>query len=226
VEAGFNVFGAISAPSYDDLVTASWRCAALCPDARSVVIVGSGGPALFEAFAVSPEAALSDDPLDAYTRRVIETEAPKLGAPNRAAFPFDRSGEGYADFVSLGRAAGLGAPSRLGMILHPVFGPWFALRAALLLPVELTSPALSVGFDPCRGCLAPCAAICPAGAPTPDGFDRASCAAARARTPGCRLRCDARRACVIGPDHAYSTAAEAHHMAQIPLLDIASDGTC
>jgi hypothetical protein len=226
VRAGFNVFGAIPAQRYDDLVTASWRRAAQCPGARGVVIVGSGGPALFDAFARSPEATLSDDPLDAYTRRVIESEAPRLGAPSRALFPFDRTGEGYADFGSLGRAAGLGAPSRLGMILHPVFGPWFALRAAILLPAEFTSPALPEGFDPCHGCPAPCTLICPASAPTRDGFDRAACAETRSATPGCRLRCDARRACVIGPEHAYSKAAEAHHMAQIPLLEVGSDGPC
>ena len=28
---------------------------------------------------------------------------------------------------------------------------------------------------------------------------------------GCRLACDARRACVVGPEHAYSVEQEAHH---------------
>ena len=43
-------------------------------------------------------------------------------------------------------------------------------------------------------------------------IDVAACRVARASEPGCRLRCDARRACVIGPDHAYIPEAEAHHM--------------
>jgi hypothetical protein len=41
-----------------------------------------------------------------------------------------------------------------------------------------------------------------------------------------RLRCDARRAWVIGPEHACSEAAEAHHMAQVPWLQTGADGAC
>jgi hypothetical protein len=43
-------------------------------------------------------------------------------------------------------------------------------------------------------------------------FSIRRCASARQREPRCRLRCDARRACVLGPEHAYPEAAEAHHM--------------
>jgi hypothetical protein len=183
------------------------------------VVVASGGRALFDAFSSAPEAALSSDPVDAYTRRVVETAAGCLGGGALALFAFEQRGGVYADFVALGQAAGLGAPSRLGLLLHPEFGPWMSIRAVVLTEREVAETGPARGFDPCSGCPAPCVRACRGEAvPTAAGvfdsarFDVAACCATRASEPGCRLRCDARRACVIGPDHAYSPAAETHHM--------------
>ena len=39
--------------------------------------------------------------------------------------------------MHLARAAGLAGPSFLGVVIHPVYGPWMALRAALLINQEL-----------------------------------------------------------------------------------------
>jgi epoxyqueuosine reductase QueG len=118
--------------------------------------------------------------------------------------------------VALGRAAGLGAASRLGLLLHPEFGPWMSLRAVVLTPLELPESGPLTDFDPCGGCAAPCASACRGSAIADDRFDVARCAATRLREAGCRSRCDARRACVIGPEHGYAAAAEAHHMAALP----------
>jgi len=75
-----------------------------------------------------------------------------------------------------------------------------SIRAVLLTPLALSETRPLSAFDPCRGCAAPC-----------DRFDVARCAAPRRSEAGCRRRCDARRACVIGPEHRYTEAAEAHH---------------
>ncbi len=237
VDAGMGLLGVLAATRYDALVPAAWRTPALRPGARSALVVASGGRALFDAFSAASEAALarpkaaqraegersrrSNDPLDAYSRRVVEAAAGRLGGGARALFAFERRGGVYADFVALGQAAGLGAPSRLGLLLHPEFGPWMSIRAVLLTEREVAETGPASGFDPCSGCPAPCVRACrgaavPAAARGFDsarlGFDVAACRATRASDPGCRLRCDARRACVIGPDHAYSPEAEAHHM--------------
>jgi hypothetical protein len=210
------LLGVLTATRYDALVPAAWRSPALLPTARSAVVVASGGRALFDAFSAAPEAALRacSDPLDAYTRRVVETAAGRLGGGALALFAFERRSGVYADFVALGQAAGLGAPSRLGLLLHPEFGPWMSIRALLLTDTEVAETGPARGFDPCLGCPAPCVRACH-GEAVPVAtrqFDVAACRATRASEPGCRLRCDARRACVIGPDHAYSPEAEAHHM--------------
>jgi hypothetical protein len=212
--AGLNLLGCLSAPRYDATVPQAWRTQALAPSTRSVLMLAAGGRALFAAFAKAPEARLPADPLDAYTRRVVEDIAPHLDA--RALFAFERRGGAFADFIALGRAAGLGAASRLGLLLHPVYGPWLSLRALLLTPLTLPETPPLAGFDPCSACAAPCAAACPGDALRPAGFDVARCAATRRLRPDCRVRCDARRACVVGPEHAYAAAAEAHHMGSLP----------
>jgi len=209
-EAGLNLFGVLPIARYDAFVPAAWRAAAELPGARSAVLLGAAGRALFAAFSRAPEFDLARDPLDRYTRRVVETAAEPLAG--RALFAFERRGERYADFVALGGAAGLGAPSRLGLLLHPEYGPWMSLRALLLLPLELPETPALRDFEPCRGCPAPCSEACPGAAIAVDGFDIGRCAATRRRMPGCGLKCDARRSCVLGGGQRYVELAEAHHM--------------
>lgn len=214
--AGLGLRGCLSQQRYDALVPGAWRSAALLPEARAALVLAAGGRALFEAFRASPEFGRGADPLDAYTRRVVEAAAARLAAPSRALFAFERRGGRFADFVALGRAAGLGAPSRLGLLLHPVYGPWLSIRAVVLTATRLAESRPLAGFDPCRGCPAPCARACHGTALAAARFDARACAATRGSDPGCRLRCDARRACLVGPEHAYAPDAEAHHMRSLP----------
>jgi hypothetical protein len=208
------LLGVLAVTRYDALVPTAWGSRALRPGARSALVVASGGRALFDAFSVAPEASLPSDPLDAYTRRVVGAAAARLGGGARALFAFEQRGGVYADFVALGQAAGLGAPSRLGLLLHPEFGPWMSIRALLLTEREVVETRPAPGFDPCGSCAAPCVRACRGAAVPTSGFrfDIAACGATRASEPGCRLRCDARRSCVIAPDQAYRPEAEAHHM--------------
>jgi hypothetical protein len=149
-------------------------------------VVGSGGRALWDSLASAPEFGATADPLDAYTRRVTEAAAAELEAGARAVFAFERRGGVYADFVELGRLAGLGAPSRLRLLLHPIYGPWMSLRAIVLTRADwVIGSTAPRAFDPCRDCPAPCERAGP--------------------DPTAR-----RLACVVGPDHAYSEAAIDH----------------
>jgi epoxyqueuosine reductase QueG len=211
IAAGLNVSGCLGVDRYDALVPAAWRAGALLASARTAVVLGAGGRAFFTAFRRSPEAAHPTDPVDQYTRRVAAALAEDLDG--RAIFAFESRGGAYADFVALGRAAGLGSPSRLGLLLHPEYGPWLSLRAVVLTPRALDATGSLADFDPCAGCPAPCAAACHGLALRSERFDAAECEIAREREPSCHSRCDARRACVVGREHRYSEAAEAHHMA-------------
>jgi hypothetical protein len=212
--AGLDLRGALAPADYDAQVPPAWRADALLPGARSLLVIGSGGRALWRALEAAG-GAVGPDPLDAHTRRALEGCVALLrgaGEGARAAFAHERRAGAYADLVALGRAAGLGAPSRLGLLVHPVYGPWLSLRALLATTLAWPAPAPLAGFDPCRGCPAPCAAACHGQAVTPAGFAVPACAAARRREPRCRPRCDARHACVLGQEHAYLEVAESHHM--------------
>jgi hypothetical protein len=216
--AGLDVRGVLSASRYDALVPPAWRVARLLPEARCAIVVGSGGRALWSAFCASPEASRARHPLDAFTQRVLREATDALtqhGVPARALLYHERREGAFADFVALGQAAGLGAPSRLGLLLHPVYGPWLSIRAVLLAALDLDEDAPLGEFAPCDGCAAPCAAACHGGAVPPGGFDAARCAAARSSVAACAAGCDARRACVVGPAHAYTEAQQAHHAAAV-----------
>lgn len=212
--AGLNLPACLAAARYDALVPSAWSSQRLMPAARSVFVLAAGGRDFFGAFSASAEAAGTDDPLDAFTHRVVTAAAEAVDG--RALFAFEQRGGEFADFVALGREAGLGADSRLGLLLHPVYGPWMSIRAAVLTRLEAPASPARVDFDPCPNCSAPCSAACPGAAPRPTGFDIPSCLETRKITPGCGNRCDARRACVVGPEHCYLDAAEAHHMRSLP----------
>lgn len=214
--AGFGVRGVLPAARYDALVPPGWRVAELLPEARAAIVVASGGRGLWDALRAAPESSLARDPIDTFMRRLLREATDALaggGIAARALFYDERRGGAFADFVALGRVAGLGAPSRLGLLLHPVFGPWLSIRSVLLAALDLDGDAPLPGFAPCEGCPAPCAEACHGCAVTPTGFDAARCAGARTAVAACASGCDARRACVVGRGHAYTAEQEAHHAA-------------
>jgi hypothetical protein len=190
--------------------------AALLDGARAALIVGSGGPAFFDGFeAAGVEAADGGpNPLDRYTRRVVEAIAMAtlgpLGVGHAVFFPF-AGATPVIPFQRLGRAAGVGPPGPLGLQIHPVYGPWWAYRALIVIDSALsTGPSLG---DVCAGCPAPCVAACPGAAVSLAGFSIPACHAHRLRAVPCRLSCAARIACVRGPEHRYRDEALAFHMA-------------
>jgi hypothetical protein len=79
-----------------------------------------------------PALAAERDPLDRYTERAIDAAFP--GA--RIYFGHRRYDGAFVPLQHLAVATGLGAlaPSRL--VIHPVYGPWFALRAAVVIEGE------------------------------------------------------------------------------------------
>ena len=227
--AGLDLRGALSPSVYDALVPPAWRCDALLTGARSALVVGSGGRALWRAARES--GAAGSDPLDLHTARAMHACVTELRAAGHAAvavFAHERRGGAFADFVALAHAAGLGAPSRLGLLVHPIYGPWLSLRALLVSELAWPESTPLRSFDPCTGCPAPCATACHGAAVGRSGFDVPRCAAARRSDPRCALRCDARHACVLGRDHAYLAEAEGHHMRSVSpqaLLESQGDRT-
>jgi hypothetical protein len=208
--AGLNLTGTLPVEEYDRLVPSAWRAHELCPDCAGVVLVGNGGRALWPLFKRSPEARLRRDPLDRYTERVLSQVCLIAGPGTEyALYNAKRDGQ-YLPLVRLAERAGFGSRGRVGVLLHPEYGPWTSIRGVLYMTraVPFQEPA---PFDPCTGCPAPCAEACHGAAVEPDGVDIAGCFRTRVLDRRCRSACDARSACVLGPEHAFTAEQIAHH---------------
>ena len=218
---GFDLVGVTTPAAYDALVPPSHRLGSTRL-ARSIVVIGNGGGAFWSAYrrhcAAEPAYAARAHPLDAFTTTVMETHAlpaiAHLGAAPVVRFPFDVAAPALS-FVHLAEAAGLGCRSLLGVLVHPEYGPWMALRAALLVDADLEATRPAAGFDPCPTCVdRPCITACPADAITPaEGWNVPRCVDFRttAETNPCETRCHARVACVYGRHHRYPDDALAYH---------------
>ncbi len=182
VDGGLNVIASADA--------AGWPGAgALLDGARSVIVVGSGGRALWSRFRAwsdeAPRARLLDEahPLDRYVGTVLDRGDALLAAAGVRARRFEPTVvfEPRVDFRRLATLAGLGASSPLGIVVHPVFGPWWALRGAWLIDRALPpTPPLVL---PCEGCAsAPCRAA------IPDGTEGTILAAIFPARAACRIQ--------------------------------------
>ncbi len=103
--------------------------------ARSALLVGNAGGAMWPHFRrwMSRQSPVPKNPLDTWTRVVVEPIAAKFGA--RAVFPFDRPWPPFQQWAM--RAEGL-RPSPLGILMHPQYGLWHACRAALVFETEIS----------------------------------------------------------------------------------------
>jgi epoxyqueuosine reductase QueG len=211
---GLNLVGTTSVAAYDALVPVQYHVAPLLPQAQTVVVIGNGGSEFwthFRTYCTARPGYLHEraHPLDDYTVAVIENAlAPCLEqshAVYRYLYPFRFWAEPVS-FMHLAQAAGLAGPSILGVVIHPHYGPWLALRAALLIDQELYAPPVAAGFDPCPSCTErTCISACPASAVSVENkWDIPACVHHRLKAESdCVDRCYARYECVYGREHRY-----------------------
>jgi hypothetical protein len=173
-------------------------------DVQIIVLAGMAGREGWSALAASTEA--SDglaDPLDRWSRRVIEAVAGELGA--KPLFPF--GGPPFLPFQQWAQRAEPVHPSPIGILIHPRYGLWHSYRGALGFSEKLAIAAPATVRAPCESCTGRwCLSACPVGAFSDAGYDVAACvghlrSAAGADCMG--FGCRARRACPVGAEHAY-----------------------
>src|ERR1700721_2059647 len=103
-------------------------------DMRTIVLAGMVGRNGWDAFSASPEAGDGlADPLDRWSRRLIESLAGELGA--KALFPF--GGPPFLPFQRWAQRAEPVHSSPIGVLIHPYYGLWHSYRGALGLSEEL-----------------------------------------------------------------------------------------
>lgn len=137
------------------------------------------------------------DPIELYTERVIEPIAAALDG--RVYYSHRRYDDHYLPFQRLAVAAGLAALSPSQLLIHPVYGPWFALRAVIVLAGD--APVTTRVRQPCE---------CSAGTCVAD-FAHAS---AHADDWGAWLA--VRDACPVGRSYRYSEQQIAYHYSKDP----------
>lgn len=219
--SGLNLVAATPASRYDAAVKSEYRAAVISPGTKAIVVIGNGGGAFWKKFKhhadKNPRWMARDNLLDDFTRLVIERDVISAlagsGNPHTVIYPFMNSGP-TLNFMEAGKAAGLSGPSILGVMVHPVYGPWIAFRAAILLNESIDEPGAAYRFDPCPSCTArTCISACPAEAVSiAKGWDIPKCLTHRVEVElDCAPRCHARAGCVLGPEHRYPADELAYH---------------
>lgn len=175
----------------------------------TVVMLGPDEPRFWAIFTAAPEYADGDpDPLDRWSRRVIDALAEEVGA--QALYPSD--GPPYAPFIRWAERTGTAWPSPVGPLVQAEAGLFISYRAALALPARLDLP--DAPAKPCPTCARPCETACPVGALAPgQAYDVPRCKAHIASEAGrpCREGCLVRRACPVAVDFARLPAQSAFH---------------
>lgn len=198
-EHGLDLSGVAAVGTYNREVDAEYRLPG--DDDRLVVVIGNSR-ALWPHLA---ELLASDepDPVDTYvekaigeavagmTERVIDIRFSHEPPPRRIAIQ------------RLAHLAGLAWLSPSHLCVHPEFGPWIALRAAIVLDVP--APVAVVPLDPPCDCSTHCLPL----------LDRAL-AAGEPRNPAelresWRLWLAMRDACPVGRRHRYNEAQVLYH---------------
>lgn len=197
VGTGIELAASCDIEVYDARAPEPFRSGGLLPGARGLVVVGSAGPSLWRQFRAHMDTDLArwDEahPLDRFVSSILARADAALARDGVRFRRFEAAFHAMPrlDFVALARLVGLGTPGPFGMLIHPVYGAWWALRGAWIVDSDVDPPLDH--HPPCADCPAPCVG----------GWSKAHGIAQA--TP------DARRRCVVGQDARYDDDQIAYH---------------
>jgi methylmalonic aciduria homocystinuria type C protein len=183
-EAGFDIVHAFDT----SVLAAEPALAALVdPELRCGILIGNTR-ALWSRFmaARQTDRALADstDPIEHYTEATIGRAYPG----ERVWFSHRRYGGAFLPFQRIAVLTRLGALAPTQLVIHPTFGPWFALRAVIVCAGE--PPPRPPEPPACR-----CDGSCEAAL---------ACALATTGPEAWRAWLAVRDACTIGREHRYA----------------------
>lgn len=185
----------------------------VAPWARTLLLVGNVGSELWDRSGAEIAALDGPDPLDRWTRNVIEPVASSVDG--RALFPF--TGPPYWPFQRWAERAEGVRQSPIGIQIHLEFGLWHAYRAAILLRGTIALPRREQAH-PCDTCVdRPCLTHCPVNAFSSAGYEVDRCvdhvvAVQNERGACSEVGCLARLACPIGTTWRYRPEHARFHM--------------
>ncbi|MEZ4403122.1 MAG: hypothetical protein R3B06_24070 [Kofleriaceae bacterium] len=204
--AGFDLHATAAVADYNVRVPDDLRLPDLGRPRALVVVVGNTRalwPRFVAALAADATLAAAADPLDRYTEHALTAIAARtVPARHEVRFAHEAPPRRFA-IQRLAEVAGLAAVSPSHLSVHPVYGPWIALRAALVVDVDgpLPRPPPRLPCACAVGCQAAFDAALAAGPPR-DG--------AELRTRW-RAWLAVRDACPVGRGHRYDDIQCSYH---------------
>jgi hypothetical protein len=113
-------------------------------------------PVFTGAFEKEPEVSTAADPLDTYVTQRLSSILARV-AQRRFELTFSHVAQPRAFPIQrLAERIGLAALSPSHLLIHPLHGPWLALRAVAVIDLEGPSDPPPLPERPCRNCSAPC----------------------------------------------------------------------
>lgn len=178
---------------------------------KTLLMLGPDEPGFWPAFQGSPESRDGlPDPMDRWSRRVIDLWAAEIGAT--AVYPF--GGPPFAPFFRWAERTGRIKASPIRLLVHDVAGLMVSFRGALAFGEHIALPAPPAA--PCPTCTAkPCLTACPVAAFDGTSYDVEACKDYLATPDGsdCTEQgCKARRACPVSAAYPRLAAQSAFHM--------------
>ncbi|MEM7130852.1 MAG: hypothetical protein AAF702_31295 [Chloroflexota bacterium] len=183
-------------------------------DYPRLILLGHGGRQLWRS--LKQDDTASKDPVDDFSQRFACQFIQDYLDDAQTHFLYP--GSIPLSLIRLGELAGWSYPSPLGLGINPIYGLWFAYRAAFLTAADV-SPTVPLAEPhnaqhPCESCQdKPCITTCPVRAVQwNQPFNIESCYNhRRADASPCVDRCLSRLACPVGKDHQYTVAQIQHH---------------
>lgn len=167
------------------------------PARRCGYLIGSTRalwPHFVAARATDPALDRDPNPIERFTVETIDWVAASL--PDARVFYTHREYDGvFLPFQRLAVASGLGALAPTHLVIHPIYGPWFSLRAAIVCAGE--PPAVRAPITRSCACTNECG----------EAFDRAIAAT----TDRAAAWLAVRDACTHGREHRFTDEQIAYH---------------
>lgn len=223
--AGLNLFGLVDRARFDAGEPRERRLGASTSRCGTVLVLGTGGRWLAQQRDrwQRETGQANEVPVATTVLAGVHHTVALLRAHEVACSVLTFDGRCRVRPERLGEAAGFGIVSPVsGLLLHPEFGPWLRVRAAILcegMPFgPVAEASIADRFHPCCGCPQPCVSACPA--TVHDGFghhDLTRCCGHR-QAGGCASACESRAACPLGSEHRDEEAAGHRHTHELAAM--------
>lgn len=156
--AGLDLCSAFPVDAYNRSVARAYLLPDLGRQGPVGVLLGNSRafwPAFLEALRASEKLRESDHPVNTYVAETVRGLVQGLPLASEARWAHS-SEPGPVAIQRAARIAGLAHTSPSHLSIHPVHGPWIALRAVLVLDEDWPWAGPAPAPDPCTPCRKPC----------------------------------------------------------------------